>query len=424
MPVNFLTDDQRRLYGRYAGEPTPDQLAQYFHLDDADRKLIATHRGEHNRLGFAVQLGTVRFLGTCLENPGETPPGVVLHVALQLGITDLTCFAQYTGGEQRWEHAAEIRRHYGYREFASAPVLLRLLRCLYALCWSGTDRPSVLFDRAIAWLITNKVLLPGGSVLERLVARLRARVQERLWRLLAEGLPVANRAALETLFAVPPGERGSRLDRLRTGPTRCSGPELARAFRRVEEVRTLGLGVTISPRMPRSRVLELARFAMTAKVTAIERLPLDRRAATLAAFVYTLEATAQDDALELFEVLLAELFGEATATYEQARLRTLKDLDAAALLTSAASAVLLDSAVPDANVRAVAFAQISRAERTCTTANSRPSTGGSGSSSRPSSRPCASGQIRPARRWRRRSSTSGCARSPDRRPPPTRRSTS
>jgi hypothetical protein len=39
------------------------------------------------------------------------------------------------------------------------------------LCWTGTERPSGLFDRATAWLFTHKVLLPGLSVLERFVAR-------------------------------------------------------------------------------------------------------------------------------------------------------------------------------------------------------------------------------------------------------------
>jgi hypothetical protein len=57
-------------------------------------------------------------------------------------------------------------------------------------------------------------------------------------------------------------------------------------------------------------------------------------------------------------VLRTEIFSKAEELGRKARLRTRKDLDAAALQTSAACAVLLDPHVPDAQVRAVAFAGI------------------------------------------------------------------
>lgn len=59
MPVAFLSPPQRERYGQFCGDPTPEQLARYFHLDDADLDFVRTHRGAHMRLGCAMQPGTV-----------------------------------------------------------------------------------------------------------------------------------------------------------------------------------------------------------------------------------------------------------------------------------------------------------------------------------------------------------------------------
>ena len=364
MPVSFLSNEQRENYGHYTGTPSPHDLARYFHLDDADHALIAQKRGKHNRLGFAVQLGTVRYLGTFLEDPLAVPVSVLQSLARQLRIEVGSRVLAYRVGEQRWQHRTEIRRFYGYVEITEHQVGFRLTRWLYALCWTGTDRPSVLFERAVTWLVTHKVLLPGCSTLERYIARLRSRVEERLWRSLGRGISGEQQKKLENLLVVPAGSRTSPLDRLRTGPVMVSSRSLVLALMRLSSVRELGIRLPAAARIPATRVAALARYAGTAKVGAILRLPHPRRLATLVAFAHCLEASAQDDVLEVLETILRDVFGDAIKADRKARLRSLRDLDLAAATLASACQMLLDTGLPDGELRTRLFEKIPRSTLT------------------------------------------------------------
>jgi hypothetical protein len=121
MPVEFLTGDEAAEYGLYAGVPSQAELEKIFLLDDEDRAVVARRRGDHMKLGFALQLVTVRYVGLFLEEPLTVPAVVVGFAAGQLGIADPSCVKRYTGRDKtRFDHGWEIQRACGLKEFTDA----------------------------------------------------------------------------------------------------------------------------------------------------------------------------------------------------------------------------------------------------------------------------------------------------------------
>ncbi len=117
MPVSFLTPEQRENYGRYAAPPTADELTRYYHLNDDDLTQIMSCRGEHNRMGFALQLTTVRYLGTFLDDPVAVPPSVLETLSRQLGLrqprrsANLSVQQATLGTHHQNSRALRLQRH-------------------------------------------------------------------------------------------------------------------------------------------------------------------------------------------------------------------------------------------------------------------------------------------------------------------------
>jgi Domain of unknown function (DUF4158)/Tn3 transposase DDE domain len=327
----FLTGEQASRYGRYTEMPNEEQLSRFFHLSEGDLAFISSKKGSHNRLGLAVQLGTVRFLGTFLADPLDVPSGIVRYLANQLGLKeDIATLKRYREGETKWDHQADIRLHDGYKDFSDPIERLGLLRFIYARAWLTPERPSILFDLAMARLLERKVLLPGFSTLEREVVRVRERVANRLWQHLA-GLPAAHqKVTLEGLLESPVGSRVSTLELLRRGPTSVTANGLLGALKRLEQLQNLGFANIALGTVPATRIKALAQYGLSAKAQALRQMTSDRRIATLLVSVQHLTALAYDDALDVFELLLLMLSNRVDRQGLKARLESLPSLDEAA----------------------------------------------------------------------------------------------
>ncbi|WP_304523680.1 DUF4158 domain-containing protein [Actinocorallia sp. API 0066] len=308
MPVEFLTDDEAAVYGRFAGAPSQADLERVFFLDDEDRALVGWRRGEHMRLGFALQLVTVRWLGAFLEDPLDVPGEVLEFVAGQLGVEDPSQVKRYT--ERRptpFDHQQEIRQAYGWKDFVS--VEAEFVAWVAARSWTSGDGPKAIFNDGVGWLRERRVLLPGVSTLVRLVARARDETTKRLWGVLEGLLSVGQRHVLDQLLEVPAGVRVSDLERWRKGVVpRASGPSVIKALDQVSEIGALDLaGLGAEGLVPPRRLGELARYGMRADASALRR---------------HLEGKSVDNALGLLDLLMAtELVNKAQNASNKEKVR-------------------------------------------------------------------------------------------------------
>jgi hypothetical protein len=189
------------------------------------------------------------------------------------------------------------------------------------------------------------VLLPGVSVLARLVSAVREDAEQRMYQTLAEaaiGADVELPLRLRDLLEVPDGKRVSELERLRKPPRSDSGLAMTQALGRVDQVLSIGAGATQVQAVPANRIAALARYGMGAKAPHLARMPEPRKTATLLATARRLEAAAVDDALDLFDSLMAtRLINPARRATDKARLAAMPRLEkASATLLAVARTVL------------------------------------------------------------------------------------
>lgn len=265
MPATFLTPDQRAAYGRYREDLTAEQLGEHFLLLERELTLIAELRHDHTRLGFALQLCTLKFLNTFLDDPTDVPKVVLRTLAAQLRIKNAAqVLPRYLERrETRFAHQRKIVEVLEYKDFDGAQFF-HVARLLISQYRTGRQRPIELFDLATQALVVRNVVLPGVTVLERFVGEVRQHCADRLYHDLTHRLDASQRSKLDWLLHGADGKkRLSNLEVLRTPPTSSKISGMNAALARVGTLRGLGVSGLDLANAPLTRLTSLTRDALT-----------------------------------------------------------------------------------------------------------------------------------------------------------------
>jgi hypothetical protein len=106
----------------FASRYTYEELVTFFTLSECDLDSIPRYSAAHNRLGYALQLCTLRFMGFVPDNLTSAPPAAVVFLARQLAVTPEVLTAYGTRAHTRQDHLYAAQVHLGYRKVGKKDI--------------------------------------------------------------------------------------------------------------------------------------------------------------------------------------------------------------------------------------------------------------------------------------------------------------
>jgi hypothetical protein len=108
MPVQLFTEAERARRNRFPDVIAYEDLVTFFTLSERDLRSIPRAREPHNRLGYALQLCTLRFMGFVPDDLRSAPPDAVAFVAHQLAVEPHVLAAYGARAQTRQDHLLAV----------------------------------------------------------------------------------------------------------------------------------------------------------------------------------------------------------------------------------------------------------------------------------------------------------------------------
>ena len=114
MPASIFSETELARLASFPEEIPSDDLIRAFTLTGADRDLVAIRRGAANRLGLALQLCALRYLGFVPRHLSAAPRSAACFVADQLEVSPDEIQSYARREQTRRQHFTEVREHLGF----------------------------------------------------------------------------------------------------------------------------------------------------------------------------------------------------------------------------------------------------------------------------------------------------------------------
>lgn len=335
------------------------QMVREASLTEADLAEVAKCRRDHNRLGFAYQIGFARlFQRFPAQQPLELCDELLHFVALQLGI-DETRIADYAP----WQHTAsehqERIRNY-LKLIVFNPEQTEALERFVFEESCRLEQTASLLARAREFLKERRVLFPADSVLLRLVGEQKRRAREHIAAKLAGSLSPAVAKVLDGMLEVKEGEAISGLQAIKANPAKPSAAAMQTLADKLAAIQATGVLTIDLSWLNANYQRALFHYVRKCSADRLREAGRDRRLAALVCFLRQSYRDAVDQAVDMFDKFLTRTHTRAEHELDDQMRSRRQTIKAALAALRSLGAIILDDSVTNTALRLRLFAAVPR----------------------------------------------------------------
>ncbi len=335
-------------------------LFNFFTLSDKDLTLVKKRSGDHNLLGFALQLGTLRYLSFIPDNFPQLPLQVVEYVAQQLKVSPKAIADYGERSQTRTSQLQEIQDYLGFRK--PSKIDYQQLGTWLLERAMEHDRPLLLFQLLIKKLEIAKIIRPGLTILERMVATARNEAWTETALRLQPILTEKCSQFLDSLLEVEEEKQRTPLAWLRTGAVSNSPRAILNASAKLDFLNQQNVpdwDVTV---LNPNRLKFLAKLGKKSPTQALSRTPAARRYSILIAFCSQIYTEIIDETIDLYINTLANTYARSKKDRDLFQRRIAQSLNQKIKLLNKIGQVILDEEIQDEELRGKIYDRVTPEE--------------------------------------------------------------
>ena len=284
------------IYPNLPAEPVPpDQLGRFIPNPDEIRWASSCTRSPARQLELVVLLKTFQFLGY-FTPPTDIPASIAKAIAERMNVAAPASLGIASASLYRSHEM--VRRHLGVERWGAAAK--HLLTARLVSLNQGRSGPNDLLNAAIEYLRREQIELPALRTLRRLIGHVRAKFDQAYCKAVVAPLGAADRAVLESLMHVAPGEAVSGFERIKLQPARVSIKHLAAYLAHFEWLRGLPRTQPLVTELGGGKLTDLAEQARALDVAELRDYAPTRRLALLVCLLHVARAQCLDQLATLY----------------------------------------------------------------------------------------------------------------------------